>query len=352
MYFLLLYIFFLSALFQFLKKIGKNVEYKYIYGLYKIENRLDFLEKISKSKLIKIFEYAAIPIGFISMIVAIYFIFYGIKARIPTVVPVIPGLEIYGIKFPIFEVILAIFISALVHELAHALLIIKNKIEIKSFGIFFFGPFLGAFVEPSEDIFKLNKIKQISIFNAGILANILLSLFVALLIYILYSSNILSSESYVYIVGKVPNVTNVENLSFETNEKVLFIGNKEIRGYKDIVEALSNYSPGDKIELITDKGKYIIELSERDGKPFIGLYFAQEVKFGMVFNILFWIFIISLGIGLGNSLPIFTLDGGQALKALLNILIKDDKKASKLHILVSYLILAALIINFTLLFGK
>ncbi|MEM1684251.1 MAG: M50 family metallopeptidase [Nanopusillaceae archaeon] len=300
-----------------------------------------------------LFEYLSIPIGFLSMLAAIYFIFYGIQTRTPTVVPVIPGLEIYGIKFPIFEVIIAIFISAFIHELFHALLAIRNNIKIKSFGIFFFGPFLGAFVEPSDDIFQINKIKQISIFNAGILANILLSLFIIVFFYFLGEyTNVFNQETYVYIVGKVPNVTNLENITFSTNEKLLYIGNTEIRNIRDIEEALKSYSPGDNIEIITEKNIYNIKLSEKEGKPFIGLYFKQEVKFNMFYNILFWILIISLGIALGNSLPIFTLDGGQALKALLSIIVKDNRKVSILHTLISYLILIALFSNIFLLLRK
>ncbi|RDD52211.1 hypothetical protein BA065_02920 [Nanoarchaeota archaeon NZ13-N] len=343
--FLLIYVFFLSLTFYILKKFGKNVEYNILYGIFRIGDRIGFLEKISKSFLSKILEILAIPTGFLAMFFSIYFILYGIKAKIPTIVPVIPGIEIYGIRFPFIEIIIAIFLSALVHELSHALLVLKNKLKIKSYGIFFLGPFLGAFVEPSEDVYRIDKIKQIAIFHAGILANLLLAVLVILIGNLFHFYLVNSGNIQVIIVGKVPNTT-VENIS---GERLLYINQFKINSLSDIEKALMNYRPGDTIELITNVSNYRIKLSNNNGKPFMGLYFTEEINnksYRFIVNLLFWIMMISLGIGLGNALPIFILDGGQSMKALLEIIFKNEEVANKLYILISCLVIALIIVNF------
>ena len=344
---LILYIACLSIIFYILKILGKNVDYKIIYGLYRIGDRIKFLERISKSFFARLYEILSIPVGFIAMIAAIYFIIYGIKTRIPAVVPVIPGMSIYGIHFPFLEVIIAIFISALVHELAHGLLILKNGIQIKSYGIFFLGPFLGAFVEPSEEVYKINKLKQIAIFHAGIFANIILALLALFAgnLFHLYLAN--SGNINVIILGKVPN-TNAINI---TGEKVLYIGGYPIKSLSDIQKALQHFKPGETITLITNVSSYRIKLSERNGRPFMGYYFKETIDnkfFDFLLNLLFWIMIISLGIGLGNALPIFILDGGYSIRALFELILKDKKLANVLYTIVSYLMIFLIIFNFVI----
>jgi len=342
--FLLIYTSLISFLFYILKRFGKNVEYKIFYGMFRIGNDLSFLRKISKSFFARIFEILSIPVGFLLMFLAIFFILISIKNKLLAIAPLIPGIEIYGIKIPFFEAIIAIFLSALIHELAHALLSIRNNLEIKSYGIFFLGPFLGAFVEPSEEIYKIDKIKQIAIFHAGIFANVLLALLALLLWNGLYYYLISSGNTEVIIVGKVENAS-VENI---TGEKLLYINQFKINTLKDIGNALQNFKPGDTIELVTNVSKYYVKLSEKNGKPFIGLYFKEEVKndfYGFLLSLLFWIYVISLGIGLGNSLPIFILDGGQSMKALLEIVIKRKEIANKLYVIISYLVLFLLLVN-------
>jgi len=261
---LLIYTFFVSLSFYILKRLGKNIEYKVFYGIFRIGNNLSFLNKISKSVFGKIFEILSIPTGFLAMFLAIFFILISIQNKLLAVAPIVPGVEIYGIKIPFVEALIAIFISALVHELAHALLVIRNNLEVKSYGIFFLGPFLGAFVEPSEDINKISKVKQIAIFHAGILANVLLAIFAIFLWNTLYNYLASSGNIAVVIVGKVPNAS-VENI---TGERLLYINQFKINTLSDIGKALQNFKPGDKIELITNVSKYDITLSEKKRKTF------------------------------------------------------------------------------------
>lgn len=347
-YYILIYFLSLSLFFLFLKKTGKNVDYYYIYGLFRIGNKLSFLEKIANSKLVKVFEILSIPIGYILMFIAIFSIIYATAKLFPAIIPVIPGAEIYGFKFPIIEVFIAIFVSALIHEIAHALLIIRNNMKIKSYGIFFLGPFLGAFVEPSEDIFKLDKKKQIAIFHAGIFANILVAFVLFLIIFLLQ----FLLPSNVIILGKVPNITAIENVPIEKGEILLYINNFKINKIQDIPIILRKYSPGDIITLTTNKNNYTIVLSEYNGRPFIGLYFSEKRKFEFFQSILFWIFLINLGIGIGNSLPVFGLDGGFSLKILLDILIKDDRKTRKIFYIINIFVISMIILNLMLAFGK
>jgi len=341
---LVIYTLFISLLFYILKRSGKNVEYKVFYGMFRIGSNLSFLNKISKSIFAKIFEILSIPSGFLIMFFAIFLILISIKNKLLAVAPLIPGIEIYGIKIPFFEAIIAIFLSVLVHELAHALLVIRNNLAVKSYGVFFLGPFLGAFVEPSEEVYKIDKIKQIAIFHAGIFANILLAILSIFLWNTFYYYLASSGNIAVIILGKVQNAS-VENI---TGERLLYINQFKINTLGDIGEALKHFKPGDRIEIITNVSRYDVILSEINGRPFIGLYFREEVEndfYKFILNLLFWIYIISLGIGLANALPIFILDGGQSMRTLLEMIIKKKETANKLYIIISYLVLSLILVN-------
>ena len=91
---------------------------------------------------------------------------------------VLPGANVPGIGIlPFWHWLFAIFIIAVVHEFSHGVVARAHKIEVKHSGIVFFGPVIGAFVEPDEK--KMDKeqdIVQYSVLAAGAFSNILLSL--------------------------------------------------------------------------------------------------------------------------------------------------------------------------------
>jgi len=122
------------------------------------------------------------------------------------------------------------------------------------------------------------------------------------------------------------------------------IGDKRILSYNDLTSALYSYKPGDNVIITTiakDKSKqeFNITLAEKDGKAFLGIgiipqehsgafswfynllakikdpvvYYESKIgNFGIfIFDLLWWIVLISLSVALVNMLPLGIFDGGR-----------------------------------------
>ena len=62
-------------------------------------------------------------------------------------------------------------------------------------------------------------------------------------------------------------------------------------------------------------------------------------------SFLFWIFNISIGVGLFNLLPLGPIDGGRMFYAAVFKFTKDEKKSLKILSFISLVILAMILIN-------
>jgi membrane-associated protease RseP (regulator of RpoE activity) len=95
----------------------------------------------------------------------------------------------------------------------------------------------------------------------------------------------------------------------------------------NLTSVLSRHNPGERVLVATDKGNYAVILAEHpddDDKAYLGVLNVQtkavprNQTLGWVFGalsvvarILFWTWVISLGLGLANLLPIGPVDGGR-----------------------------------------
>jgi membrane-associated protease RseP (regulator of RpoE activity) len=111
----------------------------------------------------------------------------NIKA--PPVAPLIPyfpklfGMSSFFPPFYFIYFIVAIAIVAIVHEFSHGIFMRLFNIKIKSTGLVFLGPILGAFVEEKRSSFeKQKKSEQMTVLAAGVFANTVF----ALIFYALY----------------------------------------------------------------------------------------------------------------------------------------------------------------------
>jgi membrane-associated protease RseP (regulator of RpoE activity) len=339
----------INIIFIFLKIFKKeNTDYKFIYGMFRTKKLMEIMKKISNTKFSKFLSISSLILGPILIILAVFFLFFGILTRTPTYAPALPGISYGPITLPITQTIIAIFIAAFIHEFAHGILVYKNKLDLKSWGFFYLGPLIGAFVEPDEkEIEKLNKKEQIKIYSAGAAINIiagLISLF--LLLFSLYIISIFNlATPYVKILYTLPN-TYAYNVI--PNNTILYsINGTQILYLNQIEGILNNTKPGEYILLNTSAGLFNIELTNNDGKPFIGIVVEQEYYYkvpGIDFieSLLFWLFVINIGLGIGNMIPIYPLDGGKTMKSILEIFL--DKKESKIVTLSLSIILLALIL--------
>lgn len=140
----------------------------------------------------------ATMIWMLGQTVSIYLLYPEITKLIkaPPIAPLIPyfpklfGMENFFPPFYFTYFILALAIVAIAHEFSHGIFMRLFKVKIKSTGLVFLGPILGAFVEEQKSGFhKKGKLEQMTVLGAGVFANVLM----ALLFYGLYVGFFFSS---------------------------------------------------------------------------------------------------------------------------------------------------------------
>jgi len=341
----------INVIFIFLKIFKReNTDYKFIYGMFRTKRLVEIMKKISNSKFSKFLSISSLILGPILISVAVFFLFFGILTKTPTYAPALPGISYGPITLPVAQTILSIFIAAFIHEFSHGILVYKNNLDLKSWGFFYLGPLIGAFVEPDDkEIEKLNKKEQIKIYSAGAAINIIAGLvFLFLFLFSLYIVSIFNlATPYVKILYTLPN-TYAYNVV--PNNTILYsINGNQILYLNQIETALNNTEPGEYVLLNTSAGLFNVELTNKDNKPFIGIVTEQEYNYkvpGIDFfeSLLFWLFVINVGLGIGNMIPIYPLDGGKTMESILEIFL-DKKESKRINMSLSIILLALILYN-------
>ena len=259
----------------------------------------------------------------------------------PAVSIVIPGVEMPGssIYIPFFYGLIALASVLIVHEFSHGIQAIGEKISIKSIGLLLFAILPGAFVEPDEEeLKKAKRSSRLRVYAAGSVANITLAL-IAILLVSLISAGIPGyfAEDGIQIDRVVSDSPSdgilKEGMVLEA------IDNHEITDADSYTKIVSSFSPGDNVSVKTDYGTYSITLGKNPNNDSVGFFGLQANKHFVLVNdslgplpwILFellelfqWVFMLNLGIGLFNLLPLKPLDGGYMLEILLSYKLSEE----------------------------
>jgi len=358
--------FFLAlALIVYFKKSERNLQkliapfgIPIVYAVfYKTKLGLKFMDSVAKRfRLINIFGYAAIAVGFLGMVFIAFSLFQSlynilfVPKALPAAGLVLPFKVKGSFYVPFFYWIISIFILALVHEMSHGIMARFYNIKVKSSGFAFIGLILpiipAAFVEPDEkSLQKKPKRQQLAVFAAGPFANIALGgvLFVIILLIAQPLSSSISEERGVVVTGVAKGFP-AEKSGISEGERIEKLNGIEIAGVANFTEALKDKKPGEEITLQTNKTLYQIILSENpdnSSKGYLGIYVAPDSgikkefreKYGefipnallWFFGLLFWLFFLNLGIGLFNLVPIGPVDGGRMLQLLLHGLLGKER---------------------------
>ncbi len=331
----------------------KKFEIHGILGFYKSKFGINLIEKIANKfrEWIKLFGYCGIGIGFIAMIIGAWNLFESVwilifdKIEIPAGSPIVlPGVPLagLGIVFPLVIGWITIITVMIVHEFSHGIVAKAHNLNIKSTGIAFFGPILGAFVELDEkELAKRSDIEQYSIMSAGPVSNFVLSLFAIAIIFLIISplSGLVSADPFLEVsthTGFPAYDAGIENGSI-----IMKVNDQNITNTNVLVNTLNQMSPGEMVKITTDKGEFDINMTSHPNNPdigYLGIFISQKTlpKEGYSihheilswFNELFyWIGLISFLVGLFNVLPLFITDGGRMVKVASEKLVKDKKKA-------------------------
>ncbi len=362
------------------KVIIQKVAFPILYViLYKTKAGLKLMDKMAKKfpKAIRFLGYLGILVGFLGMVLIAYLLVKNllnifIDPQAAAGVALVLPFKMKGSFYvPFFYWIISIFIIAVVHEFSHGVVARAHNIKVKSSGLAFLAilvPVLpAAFVEPDEK--KLPKRparQQLSVFGAGPFSNIVLGI-IALLIFLFVLIPL--GTSIVDPIGL--RITTVEqNESYPAyhygiteGEVITGLNGIEILDLTDFQSALSEAKPGDRIAITTDRTSYSVVLGsnpENADMPYLGIFVSQETKIkdsfkekygsGLasvilwIIGLFYWLYLLNIGIGLFNLLPLGPLDGGRMLYTVL-LTRFNKKKAMNIWKNVSVFFLLIVIIN-------
>ncbi len=367
--FVLIYAFRKKFAFQ---KVGKIP----IIAILRTNFGIKFINKIAKkhSKFFKILGYIGMIIGFLGIIAMTFmisssFVKLFTEPSAPSgVSPVIPGVKIPGAQIfvPFWYGIISLFIVVVVHEFGHGIVAKAHGFKIKNTGLVLFAILPGAFVEPDEKkLVKAKKLQQQSVYAAGPWFNILLSAVAFLLIILVISpihSDLYNSKGFAF--ESTDNNSPAMQANMPVNTTYNRIDDTEVYSFTDMANVLEDKQPGDQIIFYTEANEtYPIILAqhpEDNSSAYIGIMniinvqgeqtFIQKIAFTIVdiiASLLYWVFLLSMGIGAANLLPIGPLDGGRMLYTALKGKFKERKAkliTTKVTVLVVVFLLSALLV--------
>ncbi|WP_286009311.1 site-2 protease family protein [Methanobrevibacter woesei] len=342
--------------------------------MWKTKRFHNVIEKIANlsPRFWKWFMNVGIIISFIAMFLITYSLIQSLSTLIeaPAVSIVLPGVEMPGstIYVPLGYGLISLATVLIVHEFSHGILSRVEKINIKSVGLLLFTILPGAFVEPDEEeLVKSSRLSQLRVYAAGSMANIALAIVALLILSAVGTYGIPNTfdENGIEIdrvVSDSPaNGVLKEGMILES------INNHTIKDSDDYMEVVETFVPGERVSIGTDQGIYNLTLSENpsnSSRGFVGVQAANhfEIKESVssVFGdtipwILFeistltqWIFILNLGVGLFNLLPVKPLDGGRMFEIVLSYKLKEETYKPITN---AVSIVLATIIIFSLIYG-
>jgi membrane-associated protease RseP (regulator of RpoE activity) len=316
--------------------------------MYRTKIGLNLMDRLGRkhSEFFKWIGYLGIGVGYTGLFVIVYFLIKNLVTLLSVpgaqsaVSLVVPGVKIPGspIMIPLITGWLALFIVILVHEFSHGVIARAHDIKVKSSGVFFLGPLMGAFVEPEEkQLRKAKDTTQYSVYAAGPFSNILLALLcLFLLTYALSpAASAMVDEIGVDIVGVTEGYP-AADAGIPSGAMVTDIDGQKITNYQEMSTYLSHTRPGDEVNVTADGTVYTLVAAESPSDPrqgYLGLMSSNkpvtELKNGSwwynaLHAVLMWIMellaitgILSLGIGLANLLPLGPVDGGRMLQVTL-----------------------------------
>lgn len=372
-YIIIFYLVVIGLVIAYWKKI--DVQAKFIF-LYRTTWGLKWMDKYGAKfrEWIVLLGYIGVGAGYVGLVFISFILIKNLYDLIvkPTAMSgvslVLPGVNVPGLGvLPFWYWLIAIFIIAAVHEFGHGIVARAHKIKVKHSGLVLFGPIIGAFVEPDENSLRKQKdITQYSVLAAGAFANILLGIVALILLQAVFMP---LQNTMVEPVGF--SFADYHNETFPAaiaglpaGSVISSINNQETTRFEDFSQILFCTSPGENIDVVADNKNYALTLAEHpddNKKSYLGIqnikneftvkdsYNVGTAKVG--YNIvdwmtgfLRWLFILSLGIGLFNLLPLPIVDGGRMAQVFLHKL-KGKNKGENWYRKLSIFFLLLLLLN-------
>jgi len=362
-----------------LKKRGFTVSPGII--MWRTKRGLNFINRVAQAKRFwRNYGTVAVVFGVILMVFVLVnlllnflLMFTRPAAAIAGVQFVLPGI-VPGLT--LVDWLIAIATVLIVHEFAHGFLLRAQNLKTKSVGGMLFLAIPGAFVEPDEkQLARAPVLKRMRVFAAGAFSNVLFSL---LCLAIVLALLVPKPGAYVYAVAK--NYP-ADNHNIGLGMRIYSIDNFQINNPDDFENFMSRTRPYDNVLVLTSAGEKQIMLAkspDNENRGYLGValisavsrwnflnplfvlgtamaellgsnvfhpYVFDAVVPWAVIDILKWIFVLNIGIGLFNLLPAIPLDGGYLARGILEKIISKDKAITVSKAL-SVFVLAIILANF------
>ncbi len=350
------------SLFLILKR--KNIEIQkvifplFYFIMYKTSLGLPQMDSIAKKhpRTLNVFVYFSIIAGYLGMalitvtlVYNLYNIFF-VKSAISGVGLVLPFKVKGGFYVPFFYWITSIILIAVVHEFSHGVVARFYNVKIKSSGFAFMAilaPIIpAAFVEPDEkQIVKKSWKEQVAVYSAGPSSNIIFGI-VALLLFLFCAIPLVGGMMEIQNL-KIADVTKnspAELANLTVDENLLTIDSIPIIDPTNFTTIIQSKKPGDTVLIKTDKKEVTVILAQHAtnaSKAFIGLAIMPdtkvkkqiEEKYGTILpailvwitGLLYWLYLLNIGIGIFNLVPLGPVDGGRIMYATLEKYFSKEK---------------------------
>lgn len=277
--------------------------------------------------------------------------FFATVQSVP-VIPIVPAITIRLDSLPYFFIAVAIVV--VLHETAHGITAITEKVSVKSAGLALALAFFGGFVEPEEhDFEKSSKTSKLRIVSAGSAINLVTGLLVLVLLFSLFAPS-----AGVLVDGTVANGP-LANAGVNRFDVITGMNGTQINSLQDLANYLNHTTPGAVVILRINDSNMSVTTENLNGRAIIGLSYGLDYRpFRLGFDhvvsanlylTFYWTFLAAFSVAVFNMLPAFPFDGEKFLFHLFEDRVEKSRRFSfrvMINVVFWGLLLANMILSF------
>ncbi len=321
----------LAAMFIFLNR--RKIEVQFPIFLLKDKRLGQGVFSASKkwARIIKPLSDVGIVLAFLGMAYTFFFLFKGAldlftkKQATAQVALLVPGIQVPGssIFLPFWYGIISLAILAIVHEMSHAIVASAHGMKPKAVALVLFLFIPGAGVELDEKrMYKRPLRERLRVYSAGSFANVL-----AAVVFLVLAFPLAQVASGFVHPGDGLKVVDVEKNTpaygvLNQGDMITAIDGKAVSNLTEFREVTTSLVPGQKIGILLGNGTLInlttIPAADNQTRGRIGIKTTPDIKVDPLGGPLVWLlglfqwaFMLNLGVGAMNLLPVPFLDGGR-----------------------------------------
>ena len=337
-----------------LERYGFTIKpYSLTYKNYKVQDAL--IRVLGRTRRgIRVFADVSVIAGFLMMGFAFWFLFSNITnffvqpTEFAELTVLIPGVTLTS-GSAIMYFLLSIPIVLVVHEGAHGIVGVMEKIGIKTGGFAIFIAMFAGFVEPDEEQFsKAKKISRLRLIGAGPTSNVIFAFALGAILFTnpmfamvvpepFLSSFYEEAEDGVLVLSVIDG-GGAQQAGIQENDVIIKINDVNIVSAIDLQK--NPLEPGDivNVTILRDGNEVVFPVTimpspddpergligiMRNDQPPQPIYniidWGLDTPMGFQFSMfLLWLWMISFFIGIINMLPLPILDGGKFIHTIID----------------------------------